>query len=88
MRGNIYNVGLSNANLTKLQLAKLISKHIKGTKVKILKNKKDPDKRDYFVSNKKIEKLGFRTSISLEDGIIELKNLFNTFNFKDNKNNY
>ena len=55
MRGNIYNVGLSNANLTKLQLAKLISKHIKGTKVKILKNKKDPDKRDYFVSNKKLK---------------------------------
>ena len=45
-------------NLTKFQLAKLISKHIKGTKVKILKNKKDPDKKNYFVSNKKIEKLG------------------------------
>ncbi len=88
MRGNIYNVGLSDANLTKLQLANQIKKNIKGIKINLLKNKKDPDKRDYFVSNKKIEKLGFRTSISLEDGIIELKNLFNTFNFKDNKNNY
>ena len=88
MRGNIYNVGLSDANLTKLQLANQIKKNIKNIKINLLKNKKDPDKRDYFVSNKKIEKLGFRTSISLEDGIIELKNLFNTFNFKDNKNNY
>ena len=88
MRGNIYNVGLSNANLTKLQLAKLISKHIKGTKVKILKNKKDPDKRDYFVSNKKIEKLGFIPSVSIEDGIKELKNIYSNFNFKQNKNNY
>ena len=88
MRGNIYNVGLSDANLTKLQLANQIKKNIKGIKINLLKNKKDPDKRDYFVSNKKIEKLGFRTSISLEDGIIELKNLFNNFNFKNNKNNY
>ena len=30
----------------------------------------------------------FQYYFSLEDGIIELKNLFNTFNFKDNKNNY
>ena len=88
MRGNIYNVGLSDANLTKLQLANQIKKNIKGIKINLLKNKKDPDKNQYFLSNKKIEKLGFRTSISLEDGIIELKNLFNTFNFKDNKNNY
>ena len=88
MRGNIYNVELSNANLTKLQLAKLISKHIKGTKVKILKNKKDPDKRDYFVSNKKIEKLGFKPKMSIDNGIIELKNIYSHFNFKKNKNNY
>ena len=88
MKRNIYNVGLSSANLTKLQLAKLISKHIKGTKVKILTNKKDPDKRDYFVSNKKIEKLGFKPSMSIEDGIIELKHIYKINNFSGNKNNY
>lgn len=88
MKGKIYNVGLSNANLTKIQLAKLIKKNIKGTKINLLKNRKDPDKRDYFVSNKKIEKLGFKTTISIDQGIIELRNIFNIFNFEKNKNNY
>tara|TARA_B100000902_G_scaffold331874_1_gene329497 strand:- start:1149 stop:2093 length:945 start_codon:yes stop_codon:yes gene_type:complete len=88
MRGNIYNVGLSNANLTKIQLANLIKKYVEKTKVNILKNRKDPDKRDYFVSNKKIEKLGFKPSVSIDDGIIELKNIYSFFNFKKNKNNY
>ena len=88
MRGNIYNVGLSNANLTKIQLANKIKKYVEKTKVNILKNKKDPDKRDYFVSNKKIEKLGFKPSVSLDDGITELKNIYSFFNFKKNKNNY
>ena len=88
MKGKIYNVGLSNANLTKIQLAKLIKKNIKGTKINLLKNRKDPDKRDYFVSNKKIEKLGFKPTISIDQGIIELRNIFNIFNFEKNKNNY
>ncbi len=88
MKGNIYNVGLSNANLTKIQLAKLIKKIVKGTKISILKNRKDPDKRDYFVSNKKIEKLGFKPKTSINEGIKELKNIFNIHNFKKNKNNY
>ena len=43
-------------NLTKLSLAKKIKKQIKGLKININNNQKDPDKRDYFVSNKKIEK--------------------------------
>ena len=88
MKGNIYNVGLSTANLTKLELAKLIKKYVSGTKIKIIKNRKDPDKRDYFVSNKKIEKLGFIPSVSIEDGIKELNNIYSNFNFKQNKNNY
>lgn len=55
-KNNVYNLGLSNANITKMQLAKLIKKQFKNLKIKEIKNRKDPDQRDYFVSNKKIEK--------------------------------
>lgn len=72
MKNNSYNLGLSNANLTKLQLVKKIKTHVKDLKIIIIKNKKDPDKRDYFVSNKKIEKMGFFPKISLDQGIKEL----------------
>jgi len=56
-------------------------------KIKEIKNKKDPDQRDYFVSNKKIEKKGFKAKISLDQGINELKVYF--LNSKESiKNNY
>ena len=60
LKSNIYNLGLSTANLTKLMLALRIKKQIKNLKIKIIKNRKDPDQRDYYVSNKKIEKKGFK----------------------------
>lgn len=88
LKNNIYNVGLSDANLTKIQLAKRIKKVIKNTKIKIIKNKKDPDKRDYFVSNLKIEKAGFKTKVSLDKGIKELNQLFKINDFSKIKNNY
>ena len=65
LKGNIFNLGLSSANLTKLNLAKKIKKNYKRLKIKIIKNRSDPDKRDYYVSNKKIEKAGFKPKISL-----------------------
>jgi nucleoside-diphosphate-sugar epimerase len=76
LKSNIYNLGLSSANLTKIDLALKIKKQIKTLKIKIIKNKKDPDKRDYFVSNLKIEKKGFKAKISLESGIKELIKVF------------
>ncbi len=88
MRGNIYNLGLSNANLTKIQLAKVIKKQLTTTKIKVIKNVSDPDKRDYYVSNKKIEKIGFKAKISLDQGIKELSNLYKINDYKGNKNNY
>lgn len=88
MRGNIYNLGLSNANLTKIQLANLIKKIVKNVKIKILRHRSDPDKRDYFVSNRKIEKYGFKPRVSLESGIKELSMIYEVNDFKDNKNNY
>ena len=87
LKSNIYNLGLSSANITKIDLAKKIKKQIKTLKVKIIKNKSDPDKRDYFVSNKKIEKKGFKAQISLEQGIKELIQVFNN-NKKKIINNY
>ena len=76
LKSNVYNLGLSSANISKLMLAKKIKKQIKILKIQIVTNMKDPDKRDYFVSNKKIEKKGFKAKISLDLGIKELINLF------------
>ena len=76
LKSNIYNLGLSSANLSKLMLAKKIRNRLKYLKIKIIKNKKDPDQRDYFVSNKKIEKKGFRAKIRIESGINELIKVF------------
>ena len=76
LKSNIYNLGLSSANISKLMLAKKIQKKMKKLKIKIVSNRKDPDKRDYFVSNKKIEKKGFKAKTTLEQGIEELITLF------------
>ena len=76
LKANVYNLGLSSANLTKYNLAKKIKKKISSLKIKIVKNRKDPDQRDYYVSNKKIEKKGFKAKIPIEKGIDELINVF------------
>ena len=76
LKSNVYNLGLSSANITKYALAKKIKKQLHYLKIKIIKNKKDPDQRDYYVSNKKIEKKGFKAKIKIEDGIRELINVF------------
>ena len=65
----------------------LIKKKIKKLKIRVVKDAKDTDQRDYYVSNKKIEKKGFKAKISLEEGIEELVNFF-TFNKKKFINNY
>ena len=86
VKGQIYNLGLSNANITKLELAKKVKKVIPKLKIKIISGKKDPDQRDYFVSNKKIEKRGFKARFSLERGINEVYQSLTLCN--DYKNNY
>ena len=87
LKSNVYNLGLSSANITKIDLALKIKKQFKTLKIKIIKNKKDPDKRDYFVSNSKIEEKGFKAKISLETGIKELISVFSN-NKKRIINNY
>ena len=86
LKGNIYNLGLSEANLTKEQLCFEIQKVVEDFKFEIDKDGKDEDKRDYFVSNKKIEKKGFKATHSLHDGIKELKEYYLSGN-KIYKNN-
>ena len=76
LKDHVYNLGLSSANISKIMLAKKIQKQHKQLRIKIVTNRKDPDKRDYFVSNKKIEKKGFKAKISLEEGISELIQVF------------
>ena len=87
LKSNVYNLGLSSANLTKYMLARKIKKKLKYLKVDIIKNKKDPDQRDYFVSNKKIEKKGFKAKTTIESGIDELVNIF-TYTDEKIINNY
>tara|TARA_B100000767_G_C19774913_1_gene542017 strand:+ start:2858 stop:3793 length:936 start_codon:yes stop_codon:yes gene_type:complete len=87
LKGNIFNLGLSTANITKIELAKKIKKKRKKVKISIFKNRKDPDQRDYFVSNKKIEKFGFKATFELDAGIEEMLNVFENTKV-DFKNNY
>jgi nucleoside-diphosphate-sugar epimerase len=87
LKSNVYNLGLSSANITKIQLATKIKKYKKNLKIKIIKNIKDPDQRDYFVSNRKIEKAGFKAKTSLDEGILELIKMFQ-INKNPTKNNY
>ena len=88
MKNDIYNLGNSNANITKYQLAMKIKKFYKNIKIKKIYGIQDPDKRDYYVSNKKIEKKGFKAKISLEEGITELIKIFLNNKKKFIKNNY
>jgi nucleoside-diphosphate-sugar epimerase len=67
-----FNVGLSDANLTKRQLCERIAKHVPGLQILEAPLGVDPDRRDYVVSNRRIEATGFRCHHSLDDGIAEL----------------
>ena len=72
MKGNIYNVGLSDANVSKRELCERIAKYVSDFTFLEAPIGKDPDQRNYIVSNSKIEATGFATATSLDDGIKEL----------------
>ena len=72
MRGEVFNVGLSEANLSKKELCNAIQKHVPDFIFQEAAIGKDPDQRNYIVSNKKIEGSGFKPDKSLDAGIIEL----------------
>ena len=71
-KGEIFNVGLSNANLSKQELLEKIQSHVKNFAVVYDNYYEDPDKRDYIVSNIKIEATGWKPEWDLDKGIKQL----------------
>ena len=72
MKSQAYNVGLSEANLSKMELCEEIEKQVPDFAIMESPIGEDPDKRNYIVSNEKIEKTGFKAKVSIEQGIAEL----------------
>ena len=72
MKGNAYNVGLSSANLSKMELCHKIKKHVSDFNIFESEISEDPDKRNYIVSNEKIEATGWSAMYDLDYGISEL----------------
>jgi nucleoside-diphosphate-sugar epimerase len=71
-KGEIFNVGLSEANISKLELCKEIQKIVPSFTFLEAAFGKDPDQRNYIVSNEKIESQGFSPKVNLRDGLSEL----------------
>jgi nucleoside-diphosphate-sugar epimerase len=72
MKDQIYNVGLSTANVSKLELCEVIKKFVPDFTIIEGDIKKDPDQRNYIVSNAKLEATGFEPMFTLEHGVVEL----------------
>ena len=72
MNGQIFNVGLSDANVSKRELCQIIQKQVPDFTFVEAPIGKDPDQRNYIVSNAKIEATGYRPRVTLEAGVREL----------------
>ncbi len=83
-KGQAFNVGLSTANCSKLELAEKIKEHIPSLVIKQDDFKEDFDKRNYIVSNEKLESLGWKPIYDLDYGI---KQLMSAYKIVINKNN-
>jgi nucleoside-diphosphate-sugar epimerase len=84
--GEIFNVGLSEANISKIELCKRIAEILPAFTYIESPIGKDPDQRDYIVSNKKMESRGFMPKITLEQGLSELISGIKIFNNKPYSN--
>ena len=80
--GEIFNVGLSEANISKIELCREIQRVVLNFTYLEAAMGKDPDQRNYVVSNEKIEKLGFKPLVSLASGLQELVKGLEMFNHK------
>ena len=72
IKGNIYNVGLSTANVSKRALCQIIKEHVPRFEIIEASIAKDKDQRNYIVSNEKIESVGFTPKYTLNDGVEQL----------------
>lgn len=72
MKNEPYNVGLSSANLSKMELCQEIRKQVHDFCIMESEVGKDPDQRNYIVSNEKIERTGYSAKVDLQTGITEL----------------
>jgi nucleoside-diphosphate-sugar epimerase len=72
MKDQPYNVGLDDANLSKIELCQTIQRHLPEFVYLEAPIGEDPDKRDYIVSNAKILASGFFPNFSIDMGIREL----------------
>ncbi len=72
MKNRPYNVGLSDANISKLELCQEIKKIVNDFHIAVSEFSKDPDQRNYIVSNQRIEATGFKPKVSLQMGIREM----------------
>lgn len=72
MKNKPYNVGLEDANLSKLGVAEKIKSYVPKFEIICMEIGEDPDKRNYIVSNQRLLNTGFKTKYSLDDGIKEL----------------
>lgn len=82
MKGKAYNCGLSDANLSKIELCEKIKEHIPSFTFFESEINKDPDKRNYIVSNDRLESTGWKPEYTLDNGIEEL---IKTYNIVKNK---
>jgi len=74
VRGEIYNLGSDEGNFTKDQIVALVQKHMPETTVRYENLSFGGDMRDIVVSFAKIrEGLGFHTTRSVEDGVVEIR---------------
>ena len=72
MKNQAYNVGLSEANLSKMELCLEIKKQVPEFTIMESEIGKDPDQRNYIVSNAKIEATGYQPQVGLQACIAEL----------------
>ena len=84
MRGQTFNVGLSSANISKRELCDVIKQFVPDFYIGESDINEDPDKRNYIVSNDKLESLGWYPKFTLEMGI---KELLSAYPIIENSNN-